>query len=77
MKPVYSNQSLALQKMREEYDIDLSGYYSLSNQERLKLLSRKRAINPSIYEPAFNGPSNMSTIESRNQENSRYNTING
>jgi hypothetical protein len=60
--------------MREEYDIDLTGYYSLSNQERLKLLSRKRAINPSIYEPAF---SNMSTIESRNMENSRYNTLNG
>ena len=66
MKPVYSNQSLALKKMREEYDIDLSGYYQMNNQERLKLLSRKRAINPSIYEPAFNGGSNLSTIESRN-----------
>ena len=51
--------------MREEYDIDLTGYYSMSNQERLKLLSRKRAINPSIYEPAFNKSSKMSTIDSR------------
>ena len=60
--------------MKQDYDIDLSGYYQLSNQERLKLLSRKRAINPSIYQPPeFNSKSsNQSTIESRNNS---YNTI--
>lgn len=66
---MYSNHSLVLQKMREEYDIDLTGYYQMSNQDRLKLLSRKRAINPSVYELAFNGSSNLSTVESRNLEN--------
>ena len=52
MKAVYSNASLggmgaggsALQRLKQDYDIDLSNYYSLSNNERLKLLSRKRAI---------------------------------
>lgn len=47
MKAVYSNASLggmvasgsALQRLKQEYDIDLSNYYSLSNNERLKLLS--------------------------------------
>ena len=52
MKAVYSNASLvgmgagssSLKRLKNDYDIDLSNYYSLSNNERLKLLSRKRAI---------------------------------
>jgi hypothetical protein len=59
LKAVYSNvnlaegRSTALEKLKRDYDVDLSNYYSLSNQERLKLLSRKRAITLQTYQPSF------------------------
>jgi hypothetical protein len=60
MKAVYSNKSLnnhgrssALKKLQQDYDIDLSNYYRMSNKERLALLSRKKAVQLQTYDPSF------------------------
>jgi hypothetical protein len=49
----FQPQTLAIERLRKDYDIDLSNFYRLSNKDRLKLLSRKEAINVQTYQPSF------------------------